>query len=124
MHYQKGSADINRVNVKGEFVYIKYHFIANHGQKQFNADEALKYGGEDPDWPKRDLWEAIDKGVEITWTAHVQIMKPQEADPQNLGFDPFDVTKVWPRDHFPVCVISPGWPWLTSTSCMSSADWS
>ncbi|OOF94085.1 hypothetical protein ASPCADRAFT_516443 [Aspergillus carbonarius ITEM 5010] len=90
------------VNVKGEFVYIKYHFIANHGQKQFNADEALKYGGEDPDWPKRDLWEAIDKGVEITWTAHVQIMKPQEADPQNLGFDPFDVTKVWPKDHFPL----------------------
>ncbi|RAL03161.1 catalase [Aspergillus ibericus CBS 121593] len=90
------------VNTNGEFVYIKYHFIANHGQKQFNADEALKYGGEDPDWSKRDLWQAIEKGEEITWTTNVQIMKPEEADPVKLGFDPFDVTKVWPKDQFPL----------------------
>jgi catalase len=29
-------------------------------------------------------------------------MKPEEADPDALGFDPFDVTKVWPRDRFPM----------------------
>lgn len=33
----------------------------------------------------------------------MQIMQPEEADPSKLGFDPFDVTKVWPRDQFPVC---------------------
>ncbi|RHZ53006.1 catalase [Aspergillus thermomutatus] len=90
------------VNKDGEFVYIKYHFIANHGQKQFTADEALRFGGEDPDFSKRDLWRAIEKGEEITWTAHVQIMKPEEANPAKLGFDPFDVTKVWPKDQFPL----------------------
>ncbi|KAL3478176.1 catalase-like domain-containing protein [Aspergillus californicus] len=79
------------VNTDGNFVYIKYHFLADHGQKQFTADEALRYGGEDADYSKRDLWQAIEKGEQISWTAYVQ-----------LGFDPFDVTKVWPKKQFPL----------------------
>jgi catalase len=90
------------VNADGEFVYIKYHFLADGGQKQFTMPEAIKMCGEDPDYAKRDLWSAIEKGEPISWTAHVQIMQPDEADPAKLGFDPFDVTKVWPRDQFPM----------------------
>ncbi|KAJ5227788.1 hypothetical protein N7489_008496 [Penicillium chrysogenum] len=90
------------VNASGEFVYVKYHFLVDTGQKQFNAEEALKYGGEDPDYSKRDLWSAIEKGEQISYTAHVQIMQPDEADPAKLGFDPFDVTKVWPKKQFPL----------------------
>ncbi|KAF2198371.1 heme-dependent catalase [Delitschia confertaspora ATCC 74209] len=90
------------VNKDGTFVYVKYHFIAKHGQKQFTAKEALLISGEDPDYSKRDLWEAIERGEEIEWTAKVQIMQPNEADPEKLGFDPFDVTKVWPREQFPM----------------------
>lgn len=93
----------NRVNNDGEFVYIKYHFLADHGQKQFTWREAVRMSGEDPDYAKRDLWQAIERGEPVTWTAKVQIMKPEEADPEILGFDPFDVTKVWPRAQFPVC---------------------
>ncbi|OQE79247.1 hypothetical protein PENNAL_c0052G06993 [Penicillium nalgiovense] len=90
------------VNASGKFVYVKYHFLVDTGQKQFNAEEALKYGGEDPDYSKRDLWNAIEKGEQISYTAHVQIMQPDEADPARLGFDPFDVTKVWPKKQFPL----------------------
>lgn len=90
------------VNKEGKFVYIKYHFLAKHGQKQFTAEEAIRQGGIDPDFSKRDLWEAIENGEELEWTANVQIMQPEEADPTKLGFDPFDVTKVWPRDQFPM----------------------
>ncbi|KAL3417040.1 putative catalase [Aspergillus fumigatus] len=86
--------DVSRVNKRGEFVYIKYHFIADRGQKQSTADEAIQMCGEDPDFSKRDLYQAIEKGEKISWTAHVQIMKPEEADPTKLGFDPFDVTKL------------------------------
>ena len=75
---------------------------ADNGQRQFTADEAQYHGGADPDWSKRDLWQAIEKGEEITYTAHVQIMQPEDADPVKLGFDPFDVTKVWPKKQFPV----------------------
>ncbi|PQE10581.1 catalase protein [Rutstroemia sp. NJR-2017a BVV2] len=90
------------VNKEGKFVYIKYHFLAKHGQKQFTQEEATRLCGEDPDYSKRELWEGIENGEEIEWTAHVQIMQPHEADPNLLGFDPFDVTKVWPRAQFPM----------------------
>ncbi|KAK0384271.1 hypothetical protein NLU13_8359 [Sarocladium strictum] len=90
------------VNKEGKFVYIKYHFIAKHGQKQFTDGEAMAMCGEDPDYSKRDLWEAIERGEEIEWTAHVQVMEPNKADPDSLRFDPFDVTKVWPRKQFPM----------------------
>ncbi|KAK6338465.1 hypothetical protein TWF730_002528 [Orbilia blumenaviensis] len=90
------------VNAEGKFVYIKYHFRADHGQKQFTWPEAVKMSGEDPDFSKRDLWEAIENGTPVTWTACYQVMTPEEADPALLGFDPFDVTKVWPRKQFPL----------------------
>ena len=90
------------VNKAGKFVYIKYHFIAKHGSKQFTASEATHFSGLDPDYSKRDLWDTLEKGEEVEWTAKVQIMQPHEADPEALGFDPFDVTKVWPREQFPV----------------------
>jgi catalase len=90
------------VNSEGKFVYIKYHFIAKHGQKQFNQQEATMMCGEDPDYSKRDLWEAIERGEDLEWTTMVQIMQPEDADPDKLGFDPFDVTKVWPRKQFPM----------------------
>jgi len=90
------------VNKEGRFVYIKYHFLAKHGTKQFTDEEAVAMSGRDPDYSKRDLWDAIEAGEEIEWTAHIQVMQPEQADPDLLGFDPFDVTKVWPRDQFPM----------------------
>ncbi|TFK21089.1 catalase [Coprinopsis marcescibilis] len=90
------------VNSSGNFVYVKYHYIAEHGQKQFSWDEAVKKCGEDPDHSKRQLWSAIERGERPTWTFKVQIMEPSQADPNKLGFDPFDVTKVWPHHSFPL----------------------
>jgi catalase len=99
------------VNKDGNFVYIKYHFIAKHGQKQLTASEAVRISGVDPDYSKRQLWEAMEQGKEVEWTAMVQVMQPNDADPEKLGFDPFDVTKVWPREQFPVSINLPQW-WL------------
>ena len=56
----------------------------------------------DRDYSKRDLWQRMSNGEQVKWTAKLQIMKPDEADPETLGFDPFDVTKVWPRGQFPM----------------------
>ncbi|KAF2153442.1 heme-dependent catalase [Myriangium duriaei CBS 260.36] len=90
------------VNKQGKFVYVKYHFIAKHGQKQLTEPEAIRISGEDPDYSKRQLWEALEAGKEPEWTFKIQVMTPEEADPETLGFDPFDVTKVWPRGQFPM----------------------
>ncbi|KAH8726367.1 catalase-like domain-containing protein [Phaeosphaeriaceae sp. PMI808] len=82
------------------------HGYGCHTFKWVNAEvyqeQATKMCGEDPDYSKRDLYETIERGEEITWTAKIQVMQPEEADPEKLGFDPFDVTKVWPRDKFPM----------------------
>jgi catalase len=52
----------------------------------------------------------MERGKAVDYIAHVQIMKPEEADASLLGFDPFDVTKVWPKDRFPVCSYAfPEW---------------
>lgn len=90
------------INAHNEFIYVKYHFIVKDGQKTFDIDEATRTMGEDPDFSKRDLWQAIERGEQPEWTAKIQVMQASEADPEKLGFDPFDVTKVWPRDRFPM----------------------
>ncbi|PWW73282.1 catalase [Tuber magnatum] len=90
------------VNGEGQFVYVKYHFICDKGSAQFTWDEAVRTCGQDPDFSKRDLWQAIERRESVTWTAKIQIMRPEQVDPVELGFDPFDVTKVWPRESFPM----------------------
>jgi catalase len=90
------------VNANGKFVYIKYHFLPKGGSKQLTRQEANRLGGEDPDYSKKELWNKIENGTHPEWTAYVQVMDPEEADPAKLGFDPFDVTKVWPRKQFPM----------------------
>ncbi|KAF4619696.1 hypothetical protein D9613_004849 [Agrocybe pediades] len=90
------------VNASGEFVYVKYHYIREGGRKDFSWEEAVQMSGLDPDYSKRDLWARIEKGEEQRWTMKVQVMRPDDADPEKLGFDPFDVTKVWPKSRFPL----------------------
>ncbi|KAM3414260.1 hypothetical protein BST61_g10915 [Cercospora zeina] len=90
------------VNQEGNFVYIKYHFIAKHGRKDFAYPESIRISGENPDYSKEQLWELIERGEQVEWTCKVQVMKPEDADAEKLGFDPFDVTKIWPRDQFPM----------------------
>lgn len=90
------------VNKEGKFIYIKYTFLPRHGTKNFTRDEAYQMCGVDPDFSKRDLWDSIERGEELIWDAYVQTMNPEQANPDLLGFDPFDVTKIWPRDQFPL----------------------
>ena len=81
--------------------------------------------GENPDYSEQELWEAIDKGEEIVWNAKVQIMEPAEADANILGFDPFDVTKVWPRNQFPLrtTTLARCNDVADSSRCITSAAW-
>lgn len=79
--------------------------------------------GEDPDYSKRELWEKMERAEEVEWTASVQIMQPEEADANLLGFDPFDVTKVWPRAQFPVSLrrlSNRRWSFTDANRCTSS----
>lgn len=58
--------------------------------------------GEDPDFAKRDLWNHIEKGGDARWALFVQVMTADMLASGTLDFDPFDVTKVWPRSKIPM----------------------
>jgi len=91
------------VTAAGKETYVKFHFVAEFGRKDFTFAEAQYTSGIDPDYAKRDLYEHIAAGKEARWKAFVQLMTPEQAS--STKFDPYDVTKVWPRKEFPMMEI-------------------
>ena len=63
-------------------------------------DEALQLAGKDPDFHRRDLWEAIQAGDYPEWEFGVQIL--EEEDEFKFPFDVLDATKLWPEELVPV----------------------
>ena len=55
---------------------------------------------DDPDYAIRDLYNSISEGNFPSYTLQIQVMTFQEAE--NWKFNPFDLTKVWPHDEFPL----------------------
>jgi len=90
-------------NAKGEHFWIKWHFLTDQGIKNLTNEEAVHLAGTDADYAARDLYESIEKGDFPSWTAHVQIMRPEEAD--KYRFDPFDITKVWFHGDYPLMPV-------------------
>ena len=56
--------------------------------------------GKDPDFHRRDLWEAIESGNFPEWEFGVQIIP--EADEHKFEFDLLDPTKLVPEEIVPV----------------------
>ena len=88
------------VNAQGERFWVKYHFKTDQGIDFLPQEEADKIAGEDADYHRRDLFEAIQRGDYPSWTLKVQIMPFEEA--KTYRFNPFDLTKVWPHSDYPV----------------------
>ena len=63
-------------------------------------DEAQKISGKDPDFHRRDLWEAIESGDFPEWELGVQIV--EERDEHRFDFDLLDPTKIIPEELVPV----------------------
>lgn len=90
-------------NAKGEYVWVKWHFRTGQGIKNLTGEKADELAGSDPDYATRDLFNSIEKGEYPSWTAYVQIMKPEEAD--HYKFDAFDITKVWSQKDYPLIPV-------------------
>ena len=87
------------VNDAGERFWVKYHFISDQGVEYLSNEDADRIAGEDPDFHRRDLFEAIDRGDYPSWTLKVQIMPYEEA--KTYRFNPFDLTKTWSKKDYP-----------------------
>ncbi|GAA4202796.1 catalase [Pedobacter jeongneungensis] len=88
------------VNAKGESNFVKFHWKPLLGVHAVAWDEAQNISGKDPDFHRRDLWDAIEAGAFPEWELGVQIVP--EADEFKFDFDLLDPTKLIPEELVPV----------------------
>ncbi|MBA2965690.1 MULTISPECIES: catalase [Ramlibacter] len=88
------------VNAHGVVHYVKFHWRPRLGRHALDAGEARRIAGLDPDFHRRDLWDAIAKGHHPEWELGVQLVEAGKA--QALGIDLLDPTKLVPEELVPV----------------------
>ena len=88
------------VNARGRSVFVKFHWNPVLGTHSVDWDEAVKISGADPDFHRRDLWEAIEAGAYPEWELGLQIFTEEQAD--KFSFDVLDATKIVPEELVPV----------------------
>jgi len=88
------------LNSKGQSSFCKFHWKPLLGTHSLVWDEAVKLMGADPDFHRRDLWEAIESGNYPEWELGLQIFSESDAD--KFSFDVLDSTKLIPEELVPV----------------------
>lgn len=102
-----GSHTFSLINAAGERVYVKWHLKSRQGIKNLSAAEATRIAGTDPDYAQRDLFGAIEAGNFPQWDVKLQVATAAElaAWEARTGWNPFDLTKVWPHKDFPLIPV-------------------
>ncbi|GAA1660030.1 catalase [Glycomyces endophyticus] len=88
------------VDANGRGTFVKFHWTPALGTHSLVWDEAQKVSGADPDFNRRDLWDAIEAGDHAEWELGVQLV-PEE-DEFAFDFDLLDATKLIPEEQVPV----------------------
>lgn len=88
------------VNAKGKSTFVKFHWKPKLGLQSVVWNEAVKINGADPDYHRRDLWNAIQSGNFPEWELGLQIFDEKFAE--EFEFDVLDATKLIPEELVPV----------------------
>ncbi len=91
------------INAAGEARFCKFHWTPLQGTHSLVWDEAAKLIGADPDYHRRDLWEAIEAGAFPEWELALQVFTEEQADA--FEFDVLDPTKLIPEELVPLMPI-------------------
>ncbi|MCY7281361.1 MAG: catalase [Sphingomonas bacterium] len=91
------------VNAAGKSSFVKFHWKPVLGLQSTCWDEAVKIAGADPDYHRRDLYEAIDSGDFPAWDLGIQLFDEEFAAKQ--PYDVLDSTKLIPEEDVPVRII-------------------
>jgi catalase len=91
------------VDAQGKSTFVKFHWRPKLGMQSLIWDEAVKINGADPDFHRRDLWEAIDSGNFPEWELGLQLFDQKQAD--SFDFDVLDATKLIPEEIVPLTMI-------------------
>jgi catalase len=84
------------LNAKDESTFVKFHWKPKLGLQSVVWNEAIKINGADPDFHRRDLWDAIQSGNFPEWELRVQLFDQDFAD--SFDFDVLDPTKLIPEE--------------------------
>jgi catalase len=87
------------VNAKNESTFVKFLWKPKLGLQSVLWNEAVKINGADPDFHRRDLWDAIKSGAFPEWELQVQLFDDDFAD--KFEFDVLDATKLIPEEILP-----------------------
>lgn len=91
------------INAMNERHFVKFIWTPELGVHSLVWDEALKICGQDPDYHRKDLMEAIENRCYPKWKFGIQVIS--ELDQDKFDFDILDATKLWPEDMVPVQYI-------------------
>ncbi|MBO9601228.1 MAG: catalase [Novosphingobium sp.] len=91
------------LNAKGKSTFVKFHWKPKQGLQSVVWNEAVKINGADPDFHRRDLWDAINSGDFPEWELGVQLFDDAFAD--TFDFDVLDATKLIPEELVPIRVV-------------------
>jgi catalase len=89
------------VNAAGETVLAKFHWKPKLGVHSLDWEEAQLLAGIDPDFHRRDLYDAIEAGAFPEWELGIQVF-PDTPEETFAGIDLLDSTKMVPEELAPV----------------------
>jgi catalase len=91
------------LNADGKSTFVKFHWRPIAGTHSLDWDEAVKISGADPDFHRRDLWEAIESGAFPEWELSFQLFSEKQAEA--FSFDVLDATKIVPEELVPLTPV-------------------
>ena len=91
------------VDAEGKSTFVKFHWTPKLGIQSVVWDEAVKINGADPDFHRRDLYNAIANGDHPEWELGVQLFTEEQA--AGFDFDHLDSTKLIPEEVVPLRII-------------------
>ncbi|MCW8885497.1 MAG: catalase [Motiliproteus sp.] len=98
-----GSHTFSMINADNERVWVKFHFTSNQGIKNLTDQESESLIGQDRESHHRDLYDAIESADYPSWTLAIQVMTEEQA--ASSPFNPFDLTKIWPKADYPLIEV-------------------
>jgi len=91
------------IDAAGKATFVKFHWRPKLGAQSVVWDEALKISGADPDFHRRDLWNAISEGNYPEWELGLQLFDEEFAN--SFDFDVLDATKLIPEEILPLRIV-------------------
>ncbi len=98
-----GSHTFSMWNADGERHWVKFHFLTQQGHEWLSDAKAAEIIGQTRESYQEELWHMVQDGNFPKWTMHIQVMP--EAEAMEVPYNPFDLTKVWPHDDYPLIEV-------------------